>query len=163
MSSKKLKIGEIVKTSTTYLCYHSSMHFFIGSGKLRIWYIIFYIFGFPLYLFGVFLFSQLQPGQGPQGGEFILSILAIGYLLLGFFSMINTILYIQAAKKLIRGSVIFLGFQIVFWGIGYALGNHYLLLFFFFSIAMCLALYLNLCALWHVQHKTHLPHKTAAH
>lgn len=135
-------------------------HFFLGSGKLRIWYILFYLLGLPLYLLGLFLLSKIKPGEGPQGGEFILSILAIGYLVLGFFSMINTGIYINATKRYFWGTFLFLGFQILFWMIGYTLGNNYVLLFFFFTASLLLAVFLNLCALWQLQHKKHSPHKT---
>lgn len=122
-------------------------HFFLGNGKLSIWYFLFYIFGLPIYILGIFLFSQLRPGQGTQGGEFVLSVLAIGYLILGFFSMINTILYIQKTHKYLLGISLFLGFQIIFWGVGYGLGNNYLLLLFFFIASLAVAVYLNLKAL----------------
>ncbi len=134
--------------------------FFIGSGKLTIWYFLFYFLGLPLYILGIFLFSQLRNGLGPQGGEFVLSILAIGYLILGFFSMVNTILYVQKTKKLFLGSLLFLGLQIVFWMVGYGLGNNYPLLSLFFIISFFVVVYLNLKALSYVQEtKLPSPHK----
>ncbi len=128
-------------------------HFFLGSGKLRIWYSCFYLLGLPVYLLGIFLFSQLQEGLGTQGGEFILSIFSIGYLILGFFSMINTILYVQKTHRYIFGSSIFLGIQVLFWMIGYGLGNNYPLLLLFFSASLVLAVYLNLKALSYITSK----------
>jgi len=128
-------------------------HFFLGDGKLSIWYFLFYIFGLPIYILGIFLFSQLQPGQGAQGGEFVLSVLAIGYLVLGFFSLINTILYVQKTHKYLLGISLFLGFQIVFWVIGYGLGNNYFLLLLFFIVSLFVVVYLNLQALSHISSK----------
>lgn len=130
-------------------------HFFLGDGKLSIWYFLFYIFGLPIYILGIFLFSQLQPGQGAQDGEFVLSVLSIGYLVLGFFSLINTILYVQKTHTYLLGISLFLGFQIVFWVVGYSLGNNYILLLLFFIASLCMAIYLNLKALWHIQQKIH--------
>jgi len=128
--------------------------FFLGKGILRIWYILFYLLGLPLYLLGLFLFSQLKSGQEPQGGEFFLSILAIGYLILGLFSMINTILYLQKTKKYIQSISFFLGFQIIFWMIGYVLDNNYFLLLIFFLLSFIGAVVLNLYALSKVQKNT---------
>lgn len=127
--------------------------FFFGKEKLRIWYFIFYFFGLPLYILGIFLFSQLKNGLEPQGGEFVLSILAIGYLVLGFFSMINTILYVQKTRKLFLGSLLFFGLQVVFWIVGYGLGNNYSLLLIFFIASLCLVVFLNLKALSCLQNK----------
>ena len=128
-----------------------SKDFLIGSGKLRIWYFLFYLLGLPLYIIGIILFSKLHIGKGPQGGEFVLSILAIGYLMLGFFSMINTILYVQKTHRYFLGGSIFLGLQVVFWMVGYTLGNNYTLLLIFFVAFLFIAVYLNLKALWDVQ------------
>lgn len=139
-----------------------SIHFFFGSGKLRIWYILFYLLTLPLSLLGIFLFSQLQSAQGSVDGEFVLSILATGYLVLGFFSMINTILYVQKTHKYLLGSSLFLGFQILFWVIGYGLGNTYILLLLFFIVSFLLAIYLNLQALSCI-HKTIHPENSSQH
>lgn len=134
-------------------------HFFFGSGKLTIWYFLFYLLGLPIYILGIYLFMQLRPGQGPQGGEFVLSILSIGYLLLGFFSMINAVLYMQKTHRYFFGSAIFLGVQIAFWIIGYGLGNNYPALFIFFIASLGLTIYLNLKALWYFQQKDPSLHK----
>lgn len=134
--------------------------FFFGKGKLRIWYFLFYLVGLPLYILGIVLFSNLKPGIGPQGGEFVLSVLAIGYLLLGFFSLINTIIYIHKTRKYLKATSAFFGFQIVFWWIGYILGNNYTLLLLFFIFSLCLAIYLNLQALASLYTPPHLSHQT---
>jgi hypothetical protein len=138
----------------------SNTEFFFGSGKLRIWYFLFYLLGLPFFILGTFLFSQLQFGKGPQGGEFVLSILAIGYLLLGFFSMVNTILYVHKTHKYFLGSLCFFGIQIAFWFIGYSLGNNYQLLLLFFIVTLSLIIYLNLKALSYLHISKHTPHYT---
>jgi hypothetical protein len=137
----------------------SNTEFFFGSGKLRIWYFLFYVLGLPFFILGTFLFSQLQFGKGPQGGEFILSLLAIGYLLLGFFSMVNTILFVQKTHKYLFGSFCFFGIQIAFWLIGYSLGNNYQMLLLFFIGTLSLTVYLNLKALSYLHNPKH-PHHT---
>lgn len=136
------------------------IHFFFGSGKLRIWYVLFYLLALPLSLLGIFLFSQLRIGHESASGEFVLNVLAIEYLVLGFFSMINTILYVQKTHRYLLGCSLFLGFQILFWVVGYGLGNNYVLLLLFFILSFVLTIYFNLQALSRI-HKTIHPENSS--
>jgi hypothetical protein len=127
-----------------------SLSFFLGSGKLRYWYVTFYVLGLPVYIIGIFLLGKVQATPNLQTREFVLNIFTFGYLLLAVFSLINTLLYIHNTKKFFWGFFIFFGIQIVFWLIGNALGNNYIALIFLFSFFLCITLYVNLKALSYV-------------
>lgn len=124
-----------------------SVSFFFGQGKSRFWYIVFYIFALPVYLTGIYLLTQLKPTSQPETRELVLNIFSLGYLLLGVFSLINTIVYANKTKKFFWAFFVFFGVQLLFWIIGYNLGNNYIALAIFFSIFLGIAVFGNLKAL----------------
>lgn len=132
-----------------------SPDFFIGHGKFTYWYITFYLIGFPLYLFGLYLLIQIHQTANPQTREFVLTIFSFGYLLLGIASLINTVLYMKVSGKIFWALFVFLGVQVIFWMIGNMLGNNYPLLFLLFLLFLFIVIYLNLRALQVVQRKHH--------
>lgn len=129
-----------------------SFSFFFGDGKLRIWYLTFYLVGLPLYLFGLYLLIKTAANPTPALRDFVLTVFAFGYLLLGIFSLVNTLLYAYASKRFFWSFFIFLGIQILFWAIGTLLGNNYGFLFVFFLLFLVFVVYVNLFALHKIQH-----------
>lgn len=140
--------------------------FFLGVGKIRYWYICFYIIGLPIYVFGVYLLFVVPSHVNPQIREFILTIFTFGYLLLGLVSLINVLLYAKKTGKYFQAFSLFLGLQVIFWMIGESLGNNYNWLAIYFSLFLLIVIFGNLKALSYVkntpiiEHGKIIPHKT---
>ena len=127
-----------------------SRPFFIGSGSFTYWYLFFYVASLPLYLLGLVLLVSLPTNTSPDAREVALNVLSFGYLLLGIFSLIHTLLYARKTKKYLRGLSILFGSQILFWIIGGFLGNNYGLLSVYFSLFLVYTIYMNLVCLSYI-------------
>lgn len=124
-----------------------SPHFFIRSGNSFYWYLCFYLLSLPIYLLGSILLASIPINSSPDARGVALDVLSFGYVFLGIFSLIHTILYTRTTKNYFRGYTILFGSQILFWIIGSFLGNNYILLTCYFLLFLLYAVYMNLLAL----------------